>query len=164
MSRRLILVRHAKSSWSMPGLADHARPLNKRGRKSARAVGAWLKAQSHIPDEILCSTASRTRETRDLFAFDCETRFLDSLYHADTGDMLDVLRGATGRCVLLLGHNPGIGNLARCLVTAPPAHPRFADYPTCATLVAEFDINDWHDLRPASGRVAAFIIPRELAR
>ena len=65
MTRTLILTRHAKSSWDAPVASDHDRPLNKRGRKSAPAIGTWLKQNGWLPDEVISSTSARTRETWD---------------------------------------------------------------------------------------------------
>jgi phosphohistidine phosphatase len=73
-----------------------------------------------------------------------------------------ILAQATGDCVLMLGHNPGIAEFAAQLVRTPPDHPRFRDYPTCATLVARFDIDSWSALEPHNGTVLDFVIPREL--
>ena len=162
MTRRLILMRHAKSSWKHPGLDDHARPLNGRGRRSATALGAWLRSKGLAPDHILSSSSMRTRETCIGLGFSCDMSFLDGLYHAGPDQMLQVLRGAGRNCVLMLGHNPGIAWLAGQLVSAPPDHPRFHDYPTCATLVVEFPIDDWRNLRVGTGQVMHFITPREL--
>ena len=87
---------------------------------------------------------------------------MDKLYHAGPDMMLDVLRGATGDTVLMLGHNPGIAWFAQNIVQVPPPHSRFFDYPTCATLVAEFDVDTWRDIGTGSGTAVDFIIPREL--
>ena len=162
MTRRLILMRHAKSSWGDPALSDHARPLNGRGRRSAKALGDWLRQNDYLPDQVLCSSSTRTRETLDRLKIRAPIQFLDSLYHASPRTMFDELARATGASVLMLGHNPGIAGFAESIVTAAPDHPRFHDYPTCATLVAEFDITDWSDLEKASGTPLAFVIPREL--
>jgi phosphohistidine phosphatase len=62
----------------------------------------------------------------------------------------------------MLGHNPGIAEFAASLVTAPPAHERFDDYPTGATLVVRFEIDHWADLRPGTGAAQQFVIPREM--
>ncbi|MBY6002771.1 histidine phosphatase family protein [Salipiger bermudensis] len=159
--KRLILMRHAKSDWSSGG-ADHQRPLNKRGRKSAKALGDWLRAQGLVPDQALCSSATRTRETLDLLDVHATTRHEDRLYHAGPVAMLKCLNEAEGDTVIMVGHNPGIAEFADELMAEPPRHPRFADYPTGATLVAEFEIDDWAQLQPATGRAAAFVIPREL--
>ncbi|MGX0904826.1 phosphohistidine phosphatase [Roseovarius sp. MBR-79] len=160
--KRLILMRHAKSDWGTPGLPDHARPLNKRGRRSATALGDWLRAEGLVPGEILCSTAARTQETCARLGLPLAPRLLDSLYMAEAADMLAALRAVRADLVLMIGHNPGIAEFAARLVAAPHDHPRFDDYPTGATLVAEFDIADWQDLQEGTGRAARFVIPREL--
>ena len=160
--RKLILMRHAKSSWDDPTQDDHARPLNGRGRNSARALGDWLKARGHVPDQVLSSDSARTRETFARLGIICDAAFLPALYHAQPETMHAVLKGASAKSVLMLGHNPGIAWFARDLVTGPPIHPRFDDYPTCATLVAEFAIDDWAALKPGIGQVRDFVIPREI--
>lgn len=165
MSLRLILIRHAKSSWDHPG-PDHARPLNGRGRRSADAVGDWLRARGHVPQEILCSDAARTRETLERMLARWpetpEVSYLPVLYGAGPGEILQVLRAASAPRVGVVGHNPGIGAFASAMATAAPDHRRFHDYPTCATTVMEFDADRWEDLRPGTGRVLDFIVPREL--
>lgn len=159
---RLILMRHAKSDWGSPGLDDHDRPLNARGIRSARALGDWLRAGGRLPDEVLCSTARRTRDTLAGLQLDAPARFLPALYHAAPKTMLDALAGARARTVLMIGHNPGIGILAQFMVAAPPAHDRFDDYPTGATLVVDFPGDGWGTVRPGTGEVLDFVIPREL--
>nr|WP_274705603.1 histidine phosphatase family protein [Salipiger pentaromativorans] len=154
-------MRHAKSDWTM-GTVDHHRPLNKRGRRSAKALGDWLRRENLLPDQALCSSATRTRETLALLGFDIPTRYEDRLYHAGPVAMLNTLSEAEGETVLMVGHNPGIAEFAQEILATPPRHARFADYPTGATLVAEFDIADWPELRPGTGLPRAFVIPREL--
>ena len=163
---RLILVRHAKSSWDDPLAPDHARVLNARGRDAAGRVGRWLAAEGYLPDAALVSTAVRTRETWALLSAELPRPpapvFLDALYHAGPEIMLRCLAGAEGRSVLMLGHKPGIAAFAVWMLERTARHPRFADYPTCATLVAEFDAARWSDVAPGSGRALAFVVPREL--
>ena len=166
MTLRLILVRHAKSSWDDPLMDDHDRVLNKRGRKSAAAIGAWLAERGHIPAEVVSSTARRTLETWERMApaFPEATllRRDPTLYHAPVPMMFDALHDCAASPVMMLGHNPGIGAFAGELVEVPPAHERFGDYPTCATLVADFEAADWAEITPGSGRVVDFVVPREL--
>ena len=162
MTRRLILMRHAKSSWANPAQEDKIRPLNGRGKRSAEVLGNWLRENNYIPDQILTSSSTRTRETCERLGLDAERSFLDTLYHAGSGQMMSILKQATGQCVLMLGHNPGIAWFAHDLVASPPEHPRFGDYPTCATLVVDFPAEAWSDLKPGTGQVLDFVIPREL--
>lgn len=162
MGKRLILMRHAKSSWDDPRLDDHARPLNSRGERSARAMGDWLRHRGDVPDMVLSSDARRTRETAALLGFGADAQFTDRLYHASAGTMLEVLRGASGDCVLMIGHNPGIADLAERIVSEPPDHPRFFDYPTCATLIVEVPQGSWDAVAFGNARVLDFVTPREL--
>ncbi|MCZ4352544.1 histidine phosphatase family protein [Roseovarius aestuarii] len=160
---RLILMRHAKSSWDDPCMDDHDRPLNGRGRKSATAVGKWLRTHGYVPDQILSSTAQRTVETaHGLGLNDVPTHLIPPLYMAGPDRILAQLHRAQGRCILMLGHNPGIGWLAEMLVRAPPLHGQFGDYPTGATLVLDFEAIEWATVSRGTGIVAAFITPREL--
>jgi len=160
--RHLILMRHAKSSWAKPRLGDHDRPLNGRGRRAATALGHWLRAHDLAPDQILCSPSVRTRETCDRLGLAMTAELHERLYLAEPADMLGVLRRAKGKCVLMIGHNPSICDFANALVATPPAHDRFEDYPTGATLVARFKIDDWADLFPGTGSVQDFITPHDL--
>jgi phosphohistidine phosphatase len=162
MTRRLILMRHAKSSWDDPFLPDHERPLNARGVNSAKALGNWLRTHQLVPDEVISSTSTRTMQTAEGLALAPPVRFTKALYHADPAQIWQVLSQATGQCVLILGHNPGIAEFAAQCVTQPPDHPRFDDYPTGATLVVDFDAPAWDMVRPGTGRTAHFVIPREL--
>jgi phosphohistidine phosphatase len=165
MALRLILMRHAKSGWDDPLMPDHDRPLAPRGVQAAARIRQWLAQAGHLPDEALVSTAVRTRETWAGVSAalpPCPVAEVPALYHASPEVMLRVLRGARLPRVVVLGHNPGIAELARRLVAVAPAHGRFADYPTAATLVAEFDAPDWAALRPGTGRVVDFVVPRDL--
>lgn len=160
--KRLILMRHAKSSWDDPLQEDHERRLNGRGRVSARVVSEWLNSKKYIPDQVFSSSSARTRETFSRLGFMCDAQFLDKLYLADPQVMMDVLREAAGDCVLMLGHNPGIAWFAQSIVQVAPPHSRFFDYPTCATLVVEFSVETWREIGAGKGKAVDFVIPREL--
>lgn len=159
--KHLILIRHAKSDWGYDR-PDHDRPLNARGRGAATAIGTWLHDNGHLPDEVLCSTSARTRETLTLLGTHAPTRLERALYQAAPDTMLQLLQSAQGNNVMLLAHNPGIAALAKALVRTAPDHPRFDAYPTCATLVAHFGIDTWKDLQPGTGTAHAFVVPRDL--
>jgi phosphohistidine phosphatase len=165
MTHRLILTRHAKSSWDDPTMDDHDRPLNKRGRAGALDIGEWLNQHDFIPDLVLSSTAARTRETWEIIAGalprQAELKLERALYLATPEEMLNVLRKVgNAETVLMLGHNPGIALAASALAANPPHHPRFPHYPTAATTVFQFDINDWGQVTWGSGDVLAFTLPR----
>jgi len=166
MTRTLILTRHAKSSWNTPGLDDFDRPLNRRGREAARAIGQWLRETGHNPEEVILSGARRTVETWEGIApalpAEITTRSDPALYHASAASMAAVLKTARAANVMMIGHNPGIGAFAQRLVTAAPDHPRFDAYPTCATTVMEFPADDWRGIDWGQGKVLAFIVPRDL--
>ena len=164
MALTLIVLRHAKSGWGNPSLPDHARALTDRGHRDARAVGVWLGARDLVPDLILSSDATRTRQTvADLsggLGQDVPTEFLPSLYNASSDTIERTIRKQSGKVLLLCAHNPGIGNVAAALAPEPPEHPRFDDYPTAATTVLSFDADNWSDIK--TGACLSFVIPADL--
>ncbi len=150
----LILLRHAKSDWDDPDQDDHDRPLNQRGRAAAPKIGAWLREQGHIPTRILCSTALRTRETLTGLALPkAETVFLRELYLAPARLILSLAQGPG--TLLIVGHNPGMGEAAFRATTTPPDHPDFHRYPTGACTVID-------KTRGLPGPILAFTTPRAL--
>ncbi|SIO52845.1 phosphohistidine phosphatase [Rhodovulum sp. ES.010] len=167
MTLRLILVRHAKSSWDDPGQDDHDRPLNARGRDAAPRVASWLAERDHVPAEVVSSTARRAVETWERMApafGECTVmRRAPALYHAGPERMLEVLNACAASPVLMLGHNPGIGDFARRILRKPPANDRFAAYPTCAALVAAFEGDDWSEVDFGTGHAIDFIVPKQIA-
>ena len=164
--KRLILTRHAKSSWDDPTAPDHDRPLNERGKAAAADLGQWLASRGYIPDEVLCSDAERTRKTWSGIAPALPgTPVLElkpALYHAGPDVMLAVLRHATADTVMMIGHNPGIAEFAGRLVAHPPLHPEFGRYPTGATLVVDFAVGSWAHAAFGQGTAIDFTIPREI--
>lgn len=164
--KRLILTRHAKSSWDDPLTPDHDRPLNERGKAAAADLGQWLASRDYVPGEVLCSDALRTRKTFSGIAPALPgTPVLElkpALYHAGPDVMMAVLRHATADVVMMIGHNPGIAEFAARLVAHAPANADFARYPTGATLVADFDIETWSEVGFGSGVTVDFVIPREI--
>lgn len=163
---RLILIRHAKSSWDHPMLDDHNRPLASRGRKSTAAIGQWLRDHGHCPRAVLCSTAERTRMTweglAEFLPEVSEVEFCPDLYGASGPMMFARLATAKEAPVAMIGHNPGIGDLAAMIVREPSPHRAFRRYPTAATLVCDFPVHNWQAIRPATASVVDFVVPREL--
>ena len=171
--RQLLLLRHAKSSWDDPGLSDHARPLNARGRRSAAAMADAMRELGLSPDIVLVSSARRTLQTLEAltpFEDGALVEPMDALYLAPWPRLLDELRQAppTVRSLLLIGHNPGLHELALELAGAAAARPsrdlqRLVEgYPTGA--LAEFTIaSSWRQLDSGGGRLVRFLAPRDLS-
>jgi len=165
--KRLILIRHAKSSWSSGASADKSRPLNDRGRAAATKVGAWLNKMGYMPDEVISSNATRCVQTWDgiseILGKDAAVRLEDGLYLASAGTMLAHLQNASGSVVLMLGHMPGIGDFARELRRdPPPAHETFQKYPTGAVTVLDFKVDSWAEILNGTAKFVDYIAPREL--
>ncbi|MFT4150558.1 MAG: histidine phosphatase family protein [Paracoccaceae bacterium] len=165
--KRLILTRHAKSSWDDPAMADHDRPLNDRGKAAAADLGQWLASRGYVPAEVLCSDALRTWETWSgidaVLQSGAALKLKPALYHAGPDVMLAVLRHATADVVAMIGHNPGIAEFAARLVARAPANAEFGRYPTGATLVVDFEVDSWEAAAFGQGVADDFIIPREIA-
>ncbi|WP_420347348.1 SixA phosphatase family protein [Pelagibius sp.] len=170
----LLLLRHAKSSWDDPSLADFDRPLAPRGERAAREMGKWIGKRKWRPTLVLCSTAARAVQTLDLVLAALpkapEVRLYKSLYLAPPSRMLRLLESQPGDAgsIMIVAHNPGMENLAAQLArgdTAPAARRMAEKYPTAA--LAHFKLAAW----PRAGRATAmlpaalkdFIRPRDLA-
>jgi phosphohistidine phosphatase len=170
-SRQLLLLRHVKSSWDDASLPDSERPLAERGRRAAALVQHRLHAEQVAVDLVLCSPARRTRDTWDGVRAgvrsEPEVRFVPTLYAAPARVLLDALHGVDPRhrSVLLIGHNPGMEELAARLVGdgKPKALTRIADgFPTGALATLRFDAA-WAELGRADAYLASFVRPRDLS-
>lgn len=169
--RRLMLLRHAKSDWP-EGVADHERPLASRGRDAAPVIGRYMAGQGLLPDLAVVSTARRAQETWKLasanFAMVPTARPERRLYDATADDLLAVIRQvdrAVG-AVLLVGHNPGLEDLALRLVGAsnPVEVARLQrKFPTGALAVLDFDIDSWEQVAEGYGRLERFATPKSMA-
>ena len=160
--KRLILSRHAKSSWKYPELRDIDRPLNKRGRKAAPIMGGALKERGLIPEVIYASPSVRTRMTSALLAealgFPTEQiEFIDSFYGTSPGGVVQFASklDESLSSVMLVGHNPTWTDLC---------HRLTGDYlenlPTSGIIVIDFDIGHWRELSN-QGKINALLIPRD---
>ena len=171
--RQLLLLRHAKSSWEDKELPDHERPLNPRGRRAAAAMRDAMESLGLAPDLVLVSSSLRTRQTLEALEPWAEMPLIEnmeSLYNATAPALLQALRGVkeTVRSVLLIGHNPGLHELAMRLVGAHAMTYANADlrrlaegYPSGA--LAEFTVpGPWGTLDEGGGRLVRFVCPRDL--
>ncbi|MDE2874380.1 MAG: histidine phosphatase family protein [Gemmatimonadota bacterium] len=168
--RRLLLARHAKSSWGDPSLADHDRPLNARGRRAAPLVATALAERGFAPDTVYSSSSCRTRETWELMAarFTGRTHveFLPELYLAPPRAVLRTIASVPSatETLMVLGHNPSTHALAAYLSRTGNQDQRdriIRSFPTGAVAVIELDGDDWGDAGEG-GELLDYIIPRSL--
>jgi len=168
-TRRLILLRHAKSDW--PDVPDRDRPLAKRGRRDAPRIGRWLHDHGYLPDLVVCSDARRTRQTWELVAPELggspSVTFEPRAYAASARALLHLAQELPGRyrTALLIGHNPGLAELANSLAGPPAGNgqlsPAGLRFPTAAVAVFEFS-EDWPALSSGHARLLAYTAPADL--
>ena len=166
--RRLVLLRHGKSAYP-PGVPDHDRPLAERGERQAGLAGDWIRANLPPLDRILCSSAERTRQTLAATGLAAPTDFTDEIFGAYPDELLDLIRElpVSDRTVLLIGHSPGLPDLAEDLAGPDSDQDALTQirtkFPTSAIAVITVD-GDWSDLartstiRPTS--LTQCVIPR----
>jgi phosphohistidine phosphatase len=166
--KHLFLLRHAKSSWDDPGLADRDRPLAPRGRRAAKAMGDHLRRKRIAPAVVLCSSARRAKETLELIApsigDDAAVLIEPELYSASAGDLLERLRRLpdTTDSALLVGHNPAIQELAlRLAGDSPRRAPIEHKYPTAALATLRFEAS-WSELDAGLVDLVDYVTPKKL--
>jgi phosphohistidine phosphatase len=168
--RRLFLVRHAKTELSI-GRDDYGRKLTERGRADARRVAKALAARHFLPDVLIHSGAARAKQTAEIFAAEwgskVELEQDTRLYDASLTTLLERARALADahKRVGLVGHNPGLGELATALTGsgAEPERRRLAaKYPTGAVAVLDFSIQRWKEVERNSGMLALYLTPTEL--
>jgi len=159
----LLILRHAKSSWSNSSLGDHDRPLNERGKRDAPRMGRLLNEQGLRPDAVLSSTAKRAKKTArkviEASGYALEVDLLGDLYLAHADVYLEILReqDESHQCIMVVGHNPGLQNLVRLLTGQAEA------FPTAALAQVELPIDRWQDLTTDTvGRLVYLWRPKEL--
>ena len=167
-TRLVYVLRHAKSSWDDPTLTDHDRPLNPRGRRAAKAIARHIRDHEIAPELVLCSTATRARQTLERIEGALGTRSTSveaDLYGAGERALLDRLRALpdTLRSVMVIGHNPGLQDLVLALA-APTAARRDveAKFPTAALATLAYGGAHWAGLEPQAAKLVAFVRPRDL--
>lgn len=166
----LHLFRHAKAGRDDPRLDDHDRPLAPRGRKAAPMMARWMAENEVTPDLVLVSTAKRTRETWSLMKPALrpapEVGFEDGLYLASADELLDRVRrlDEERREVMLVGHNPGLHELAVQLAAGHGIeYGRLAEkFPTAALCTIDFGRKPWRRLEAKSGRLVRFVRPADI--
>jgi phosphohistidine phosphatase len=161
--KRLIILRHAKSSWNQPELADFDRPLNKRGRRDAPRMGKLIAELGFVPDIIISSSAKRARDTINLaanaFDYDGEIILTRDLYAASPDSYFHVLCKLTDdiESALVVGHNPGLEDLFEEITGG------YERLPTAALAVIDLDIPNWSDINEGvAGKSIGVWRPKEL--
>jgi phosphohistidine phosphatase len=168
--KTLTLLRHAKSGWDDPVSRDFDRPLNPRGRKAARTVGLEMKAQGLAFDLVLASSARRVIETIEEVAAGfgaIEPEFDERLYLASTATLIEIVRSTPDevRRLLIVGHNPGLEELALGLSRRGEGGLRSeveVKYPTGTVAEIELPVERWAEVKERAGRIVRFIRPRDL--
>jgi phosphohistidine phosphatase len=168
--RQLFLIRHAKTEPNV-GRGDHERRLTGRGRDDAKRVAKALAARRMLPDILIHSGAARAKETAEIFAAawrgKVDLKEDAGLYDASLATLLDHTRGLADahKRVGLVGHNPGLGELATSLTglgAEPEVRRLAAKYPTGAVVVLDFSIKRWEEVERNSGVLALYLTPAEL--
>lgn len=168
MTRQLLILRHGKSDWGVD-VEDFQRPLKKRGRRGAKAIGKWLRAQNLVPDHVCSSPATRAIDTAQrackALGFDpAAIQQVERIYDARMEDLIQVLTGCdpSVRRVMMVGHNPGFEDLLLYLTGSDIPIPEDGKYLPTAT-VAVLDMpDDWTTLAPGSAHVNALVRAKEL--
>ena len=169
--RRLLLLRHAKAERSLPGEPDAGRDLIERGRKDAAMIGAYMARHGLTPDRVLVSPALRAQETwkhaATAWPKPPATTKAERLYDAPHQAILAVIKDAPAAAhnLLVVGHNPGLHELAAFLIASGDIELREhlrEKLPTSGLVVIDFPVDAWPSLHPHSGRLERFVSPRSL--
>jgi len=169
--RRLFLLRHAKAEKSEPGTKDSARVLIDRGRKDAAKIGAYMAAHALVPDRVILSPAARTQETWKYAAAAFHpapaAMSAEKIYDATPHSIMAVIKDApaAAHTLMVIGHNPGLYELALMLIAAGDvdARERLREkLPTSGLVIIDFAFDNWNKLHPQSGRLERFISPKSL--
>ncbi|MCF6310925.1 MAG: histidine phosphatase family protein [Verrucomicrobiales bacterium] len=164
--KNLILIRHGKSSWEDPGVADRERTLNKRGLKDAATIGGALRDRGVKPDVIIVSLAVRAWTTAELIADELEYPREElmqesAIYAAGLGALMDVVRNIDEdvECACLIGHNPGFEDLANRLIP----EMKIDHMPTCGVVRMQLNSDTWGAVGEGDGELLEFFGPKTLA-
>ncbi len=169
--RRLLLFRHAKAERSEPGMEDRSRKLIERGRKDAARIGSYMATHALIPDRVMISPSARTLETWKFataaFRSAPAGTSVEQLYDATPHSILGVIKEApaSAHTLLIVGHNPGLHELALMLVASGDIETREQlreKLPTSGLVIIDFAFDEWAKLHPQSGRLERFITPKSL--
>ena len=161
--KTLYLVRHAKSSWSTPGMRDFDRPLNDRGLNDAPKMASFLQKSGLIPDLLVSSPARRAHTTARFFADtfginDQEIVLKPDIYEADPTDILRIISELpeTSSAAMIFGHNPTFTDVANLF-----SDDIIENVPTCGVICIKSRADKWNELFEGNSRIAASLFPKE---
>jgi len=160
--KTLYLIRHAKSSWSVPDLSDIERELAKKGLRDINTMGSYLALKNISPDIILSSCALRAEQTSDLLAkkiqSDAPRHYLSELYLASPEAILELVMAQDDdvESMFVVGHNPQLTELANIL-----SDEHISKLPTLGIVAITFDIKEWEELEKSKGNIEFFIYPKQ---
>ncbi len=163
--KKLILFRHAKSSWDDSTISDHDRPLAEKGIKTAPIMGKFAKKEKLIPDKIICSTAVRARQTLDLFiktaGIKVETEYNECIYSQDKTKIIKIIQSQEDalRSIMIVGHNPDLEELVEYFTGETFPYPKFS---TAGIAVLEFNVDSWKKVEEKKGKLVIFKSPKML--
>ena len=167
--RSVILLRHGKSSWADSTLTDFDRPLAPRGKRASKHIATYMRKKGIRPTLVLCSPARRTRETletiKPALGKACSIEFVPELYAASAHELLEQLqcvRDSIG-AVMLIGHNPGLQQLARLLASRGTDLAKLEEkFPTGSLATLSVGSDSWGGLRPGDAKLVDYVVPRDL--
>ena len=165
--RHIYLLRHAKTELIGAEQSDFDRALTDRGVRDAAVMGAHIQALPHVPELILCSTATRTRQTLKHMGLNLPTQLIDKLYLASAGEILGCIQDVDDavKSVLVIGHNPGMHELAALLMRDAAKEEDIDQlsikYPTCTMAGLQLDVPHWADIAPDSALLSDLFIARD---
>ncbi len=161
-TKTLLLARHAKSSWKSPGLADHDRPLNKRGKHDAPVMGNYVKSKYHCPNIILSSTALCAITTAKMMAhemeYDCDKILTKKeIYGAWPHQLLEIIQSMNNsiESAMIIGHNPTMTELIEEIT-----NHGISNVPTCGIAIIQFQTQSWSDIGDCPAILQDFIYPK----
>jgi phosphohistidine phosphatase len=160
--KKLFLIRHAKSSWDDPAMADKDRPLNKRGKKDASFMGAILHKQGVSPNLLISSPAKRAYSTAKKIAKKIQypvenIQTIDTLYHSTANTLLEVIHSqpADVQTLMLFAHNPGLNELVSLI-----CDKQIENIPTCGIVCVSFQASQWQDIGKSNSHFEYFDFPK----
>jgi len=162
--KKLIIVRHAKSSWDFPELSDYDRPLNRRGKKNAPEMGRRLASRGILPDMIISSPAKRAAATAKRIAMEIGYSIKDIkkeplFYHGSMNDIIKVVKSSSNKIstLMIFGHNPDLTSVTNSLTGSD-----IYNIPTCGIAEIDFDISAWNEIEKNIGTLVNFDYPKKV--